>query len=39
MPKIGFPMPTAKNRSQILSLHRKKHILRKKHGLKGNNYQ
>ena len=35
MPKIGFPMPTAKNRFQILNLHPKKHILlKKKHGLK-----
>ena len=26
MPKIGFPMPTAKKRFQILNLHPKKHI-------------
>ena len=26
MPKIGFLMPTAKNRFQILNLHPKKHI-------------
>ena len=26
MPKIDFPMPTAKNRFQILDLHPKKHI-------------
>ena len=26
MPKIGFPVPTAKNRFQILNLHPKKHI-------------
>ena len=38
MPKIGFPMPSAKNRFQILNLHPKKHVL-KKHGLKGKNYQ
>ena len=38
MPKIGFPMPTAKNRFQILNLHSKKHVL-KKPGLKGKNYQ
>ena len=37
MPKIGFLMPTAKNRFQILNLHPKK-ILRKNHGLKGKNY-
>ena len=30
MPKIGFPMPTAKNRFQILNLHSKKHVLKKK---------
>ena len=29
MPKIGFPMPTAKNRIQILNLHPKKHVLKK----------
>ena len=34
MLKIGFPMPTAKNRFQILNLHPKKHILKKNHGLK-----
>ena len=28
--KIGFPMPTSKNRFQILILHPKKHILKKK---------
>ena len=27
MSKIGFPMPTAKNRFQILVLHLKKHII------------
>ena len=27
-------MPTAKNRFQILNLHPKKHVLKKKHGLK-----
>ena len=37
MLKIGFPMPTAKNRFQILNLHHKKHIL-KKHSLKTNIY-
>ena len=36
MPKIGFPMPTAKNRFQIPNLHPKKHVL-KKNGLKGKN--
>ena len=35
MPKIGLPMPTAKNRFPILNLHPKKHIFKKKHGLKG----
>ena len=30
MPKNGFPMPTAKNRFQILNLHPKKHIFEKK---------
>ena len=39
MPKIGFPMPTAKNRFQILNLHPKKHVFKKKHGLKGKKYQ
>ena len=29
MPKIGFLMPTAKNRFQILNLHPKKHALKK----------
>ena len=29
MPKIGFPMPTTKNRFQILNLHPKKHVLKK----------
>ena len=29
MPKIGFPVPTAKNRFQILNLHPKKHVLKK----------
>ena len=38
MPKIGFPMPTAKNRFQILNLHPKKHMFKKKHGFKGKNY-
>ena len=38
VPKNGFPMPTAENRFQILSLHSKKHII-KKHGLKTKNYQ
>ena len=38
MPKNGFPMPTAKNRFQILNLHPKKHIF-KKNGLKGKNYR
>ena len=39
MLKIGSPMPTAKNRFQILNLHPKKHVLKKKkkkHGLKTN---
>ena len=39
MPKIGFQMPTAKNLFQILNLHPKKHVLKKKHGLKGKNYR
>ena len=30
MPKIGFPMPTAKNQFQILNLHPKKHVAIKK---------
>ena len=30
MLKIGFPMPTAKNRFQILNLHPKKHVFKKK---------
>ena len=30
MPKIGFQMPTAKNRFQILNLHPKKHVFKKK---------
>ena len=30
MPKIGFLMPTAKNRFQILNLHPKKHVFKKK---------
>ena len=39
MPKIGFPMPTAKNRFQILNLHPKNiYLNKKKHGLKGKNY-
>ena len=29
MPKIGFLMPTAKNRFQILNLYPKKHVLKK----------
>ena len=29
--KIGFSMPTAKNRFQILNLHPKKHVFKKKH--------
>ena len=29
MPKIGFPMPTTKNRFQILILHPKKHVFKK----------
>ena len=29
MPKNGFPMPTAKNRFQILNLHPKKHAFKK----------
>ena len=29
MPKNGFPMPTAKNRFQILKLHPKKHMFKK----------
>ena len=37
MPKIGFPMPTAKNQFQILNLHPKKYLL-KKTCLKGKNY-
>ena len=36
--KFGFPMPTAKNRFQILNLLPKKHELKKKHGLKPKNY-
>ena len=40
MPKNGFSMPTAKNRFQILNLHPKKHVFKKKkHGLKGKNYR
>ena len=40
MPKNGFPMPTAKNRFQILNLHPKNHVFKKKkkHGLKGKKY-
>ena len=41
MPKIGFPMPTAKNQFQIHNVHPKKHVFKKKkkkHGLKGKNY-
>ena len=38
MPKNGFPMPTAKNRFQILNLHPKKHIFEKENGLKPKNY-
>ena len=38
MPKIGFPMPTAKTRFQILNLHPKKHVFKKKHGLEGKKY-
>ena len=30
MVKIGFPMPTAKNRFQILNLHPKKHVFQNK---------
>ena len=30
MPKIGFQMPTAKNRFQIPNLHPKKHVFKKK---------
>ena len=30
MPKIGFLMPTAKNRFQILNVHPKKHVFKKK---------
>ena len=30
MPKIGFPMPTAKNRFQIPNLRPKKHGFKKK---------
>ena len=30
MPKNSFPMPTAKNRFQILDLHPKKHVFKKK---------
>ena len=36
--KSVFPIPTAKNRFQILNLHPKKHVFKKnkkKHGLKG----
>ena len=29
MPKIDFPMPTAKNRFQILNLHPRKHVFKK----------
>ena len=39
MPKNGFPMPTAKNRFQILNLHPKKKTYLKKHGLKRKNYR
>ena len=44
MPKNGFPMPTAKNRFQILNLHPKKHIFnktktKKNMVLTGKNYQ
>ena len=35
MPKNGFPMPTAKNRFQILNLHPKKHVFKKNIVLKG----
>ena len=41
MPKIGFPMPTAKNRFQILQisdLTPQKTYIKKKHGVKGKNY-
>ena len=34
MPKISFPMPTAKNRFQILNLHPKKHVFKKNMVLK-----
>ena len=34
MPKNGFPMPTAKNRFQILNLRPKKHIFKKNMVLK-----
>ena len=34
MPKIGFPMPTAKNLFQILNLHLKKHLFKKNMVLK-----
>ena len=34
MPKNGFPMPTAKNRFQILNLRPKKHVLKKNMVLK-----
>ena len=33
--KIGFPMPTAKKRFQILVLHLKKHIIIEKYTLSG----
>ena len=39
MPKIGFPMPTAKNRFQILNLHPKKYLLKKNMVLKEKNYR
>ena len=34
MPKKGFPMPTAKNRFQILNLHPKKQVFKKNMVLK-----
>ena len=40
MPKIGFPMPTAKNRFHFRFLiYTPKNIYLKKHDLKGKNYQ
>ena len=37
MPKIGFPIPTAKNLFQILNLHPKRHVFKKNMVLKEKN--